>query len=1289
MKRILFIASLLFIQTVQVYSQTLTSGNIVVLRIGDSTTTLASTGNTLALDQFTGSGTYVNSVIFPKTGSSAICLSGTATSEGGLTLSSNFTSVNMAGYKTAAPYASSVSATTTATVNRAIANITASGTFSIPTLTATGYSANNPRCATSNGSGYWVAGANTGISYGTSASNADTIVSATLTNIRSINVFTNQLYFSTGSGTRGIYRVGSGMPSNSRNTSVIYIATGSSSSPYQFSFSADTTICYIADDQSNSSGGIQKWTRSGSTWSLSYVLGTGVTNIGARGITVDWRGSNPIIYATTAEASANRVIKITDAGSSSTATTLATAVSNTIFRGIAFTPGTNPFTSSVTPLTGTTSQTNVSCFGGNNGVATVNNVSGGLGSYSYSWSPAGGTNATATNLIAGTYTCTVIDSIADTLIKTITITQPTIITASISAQTNVSCYGGNNGSVTITASGGTGSLSYIWSPSGGTSSNATSLAAGVYTCTITDSNSCSKIILDTILQPAVLANNTISSSQTICSGSTPSTLTGALPTGGNGTYTYSWLSSTTNATSGFAVASGTNNTSGYSPASLSQTTWFRRVVTSGACANDTTTAVQVTVNTAIANNTASGAQAICSGSTPTALTGSTPTGGNGSTYTYGLLSSTTNATSGFALASGTNNTSGYSPASLSQTTWYRRVVTSGACSADTTTAVAITVNTAIANNTASGAQAICSGSTPTALTGSTPTGGNGSTYTYGWLSSTTNATLGFALASGTNNTSGYSPASLSQTTWYRRVVTSGACANDTTTAVAITVGTAGTWVGATSSAWGNTANWSCPQVPTSSTNVTIPSGTTNSPIISDVQQANNVTIASGATLTINNASSLYTINGALAVSGTLTHSNGEIVFGGTIAQTIPAGTYNRLTVNNASGVVLGGNITLNDSLKMNNGNVNLGAYNLTIAGTNGIVSNAATSRFIANTGTGALTIQNIGSTGRTGAVSFPVGKSSYNPLTITNTGTIDNFTVLLIDSVTNAYTGTTPTGSKLTSNVVNRTWIVNEAVAGGSNATVSTQWATTDELTGFTRTSSYLARYTGTNWSSATSVAASGSNPYTQTQTGITSFSPFAVGSGGTVPVELLTFTGNKKGKMVELNWVTTSEINNDYFIVERSEDGKVFTQVGKVRGQGNSNRINNYSLLNDISAMMEQQVPTLYYRLTQVDFDGKAIEERIISVNLDKNISGINLSANPNPFRTGVTLNINTSKEEAINIKMMDMSGRVIREEASTVSVGDNAIEMNNLEELKDGMYIIQVTTHDGTLIHKVVKQD
>lgn len=188
------------------------------------------------------------------------------------------------------------------------------------------------------------------------------------------------------------------------------------------------------------------------------------------------------------------------------------------------------------PLVVNVSQTNVFCKGGNTGSATVS-VSGGQPPYSYSWSPSGGTGATASGLVAGTYTCTVKDVATNTVAKSVTITEPSVLAATTS-QTNISCNGGNNGSATVSASGGTSPYSYLWSPSGGTGATASNLSFGNYSCTITDSKGCSLVKSFSITQPAVLVAST-SQTNVSCNGGNNGNAS-VVPSGGTTPYLYSW-----------------------------------------------------------------------------------------------------------------------------------------------------------------------------------------------------------------------------------------------------------------------------------------------------------------------------------------------------------------------------------------------------------------------------------------------------------------------------------------------------------------------------------------------------------------------------------------------------------------------------------------------------------------------------------------------------------------------------------------------------------------------------
>lgn len=187
-------------------------------------------------------------------------------------------------------------------------------------------------------------------------------------------------------------------------------------------------------------------------------------------------------------------------------------------------------------LTLTLSATTIACYGQNADQATAT-VTGGTPGYTYVWSPIGGNNSTANGLPAGTYTVTVTDAAGCTITSTITITQPPQLTIPIFSQTNVTCFGANNGTASVTPSGGTPGYTYFWAPSGGSASAAVGLAPGSYTVTVTDANGCQATHIFNITQPPALV---LGASQTNanCYGGTGSA--SVIVSGGTPGYTYSW-----------------------------------------------------------------------------------------------------------------------------------------------------------------------------------------------------------------------------------------------------------------------------------------------------------------------------------------------------------------------------------------------------------------------------------------------------------------------------------------------------------------------------------------------------------------------------------------------------------------------------------------------------------------------------------------------------------------------------------------------------------------------------
>jgi hypothetical protein len=120
----------------------------------------------------------------------------------------------------------------------------------------------------------------------------------------------------------------------------------------------------------------------------------------------------------------------------------------------------------------------------------------------------------------------------------------------------------------------------------------------------------------------------------------------------------------------------------------------------------------------------------------------------------------------------------------------------------------------------------------------------------------------------------------------------------------------------------------------------------------------------------------------------------------------------------------------------------------------------------------------------------------------------------------------------------------------------------------------------------------------------------------GVLPIALLSFSAGRVGEDVQLNWVTASEINNNYFTVERSKDGTSFEEVIQIQGARNSNTILYYSAMDD-----KPYSGTSYYRLKQTDMNGKFVYENIVEVDFAKLFKA---GMYPNPFSTALTIMIN-----------------------------------------------------------------
>ncbi len=175
------------------------------------------------------------------------------------------------------------------------------------------------------------------------------------------------------------------------------------------------------------------------------------------------------------------------------------------------------------------------------GTGTINsNPTGGTPAYNYSWTPNVSNGANATGLSVGTYTVDVSDANGCSTSSAIAITQPAQLVPFMGFPVPVSCFGGSNGSIACSATGGTKPYAFQWSPTGGNNYQANGLTAGTYTVTITDANNCTATASIAITQPlAPLAVTLVNPTEVACNGDSTGSATASV-TGGTQNYTYSW-----------------------------------------------------------------------------------------------------------------------------------------------------------------------------------------------------------------------------------------------------------------------------------------------------------------------------------------------------------------------------------------------------------------------------------------------------------------------------------------------------------------------------------------------------------------------------------------------------------------------------------------------------------------------------------------------------------------------------------------------------------------------------
>jgi hypothetical protein len=802
-----------------------------------------------------------------------------------------------------------------------------------------------------------------------------------------------------------------------------------------------------------------------------------------------------------------------------------------------------------------------------------------------------------------------------------------------------------------------------------------------------------------------------------CGSFDPTTITSvSLPSGQNGTLEYKWQQSTTSSSSGFADIGSSNSTT-YDPGVISQTTWYKRLARvncqsnwSGAAESNV---IEMTVSCINVNNggTIGNAQSNCAAFDPTTISSLTLPSGTSCPYEYKWQQSTSNSGTGYSDILGATSAT-YDPGLLSQTTWFRRLAkancTSSWASALSSNIIAMAIGIQIEGNPVSDTVYNQSGNAsfgvlPVPLTGasyqwevSTNGGSSWSNISNSALySGTTTSTL--QITNPTNTFNGYQ---------YRCVVTNS-CGSVTSGGAILFVLQQNIFSNTTSVAcggWGSASttsecltrtiavsglsllNTSTNQLIQINVNIgsssclrdlstydfslTSPTGTVYN-FISNLGGAS--TTSTYANIKFRDHPALERVNQYSSPGAWFPYSIGYYAvetdnsFASTFNNQNPNGnwTFSMCEQDDGSGsgisfssveLIFGPTIKTNDltTSSANNectgvacigsdGFVTIGTNNgyasedastwpgTTTAGCswNGANNNSAWFSFIASATTAYLTLSGIHS---------GINQIETQPIIFSRSGGCSSGTYSV------------PSGGCPEFNANFSPYLEAQADPYVNGISGNVQF----NLSGLTIGQTYYLYIDGNGGAASTFYIEA----------------PFGCQTCTTpLPVKFSNLSANCSSKGTSLSWSTESELNNDYFVIEKSTNGETFDAIGTIKGAGNSSSTLNYKY-NDLGI---SSLGVTYYRIKQVDFDGTSAYSDLVYINCKEQLKP---GFYPNPFSNSIQLkNINESN---LTVNIFSSDSRLVK---TLYNIDGNALI--SLDNLKTGLYFFQVVGSSNEILY------
>ncbi len=491
------------------------------------------------------------------------------------------------------------------------------------------------------------------------------------------------------------------------------------------------------------------------------------------------------------------------------------------------------------------------------------------------------------------------------------------------------------------------------------------------------------------------------------------------------------------------------------------------------------------------------------------------------------------------------------------------------------------------------------------------------------------------------------------------------------------------WTGAVSNNWLDCRNWSNYRVPTDSTDVVIQKQVLSPYISWGRALTKKLHISHDADLNLVGASTVLSVFGNFTNNGILNAGDSKVEFVGNDISEVAAATYTDLTIDNTTigGLTLTGDVVVEGALNLANGIVNTNGYKITI-------NNSAPGALLGYNEHNYIKGTLVRAMRDSGTYAFPVGDDVVMTLTEVKANKL-----LGVDTIEASFIpkpgedmGLNCVENGVRYSSIHSSGVVllkpnKQPIGGNYDLLIDVR-----NMPGLTDNNFVIVCRHDTSTNAADWNTGGGTLPPKNAigrtvaggvaiRKGLSHFSQWgiAMNDGGALPVKLTSFEAKAVESAVNLKWTTQTEINNSGFMVERSTNARQYSILSFVPGAGTTTEVKNYEY-NDKTVKAKTQY---YYRLKQVDYDGKYEYSPVEAVKIGGNGKYEMTEFIPNPSRDFANINITATDEEIITIEFKNVLGAVVKSEEVMVVQGLNTCRFNT-GDLMPGNYLVSIRSKD-----------